>query len=562
MAIPIPSNDEERLHALRSYDILDTEPEEIFDYFTDLAAAYLDTPIALISLVDESRQWFKSRQGIDAEETPRELSFCAHAIMENDVFIVGDATKDDRFSTNPLVTENPNIRFYAGAPLIDKNGFRLGTLCAIDSKPREISEREERVLKKLAALVIEQFEARRTNILLQDQQKELEIAKRAAEDANRAKTDFLSAMSHELRTPMNAILGFGQLLGQMPGETLSEKQTDYTQQILNSGQHLLELIDQVLELSKIEADRISLSLESVSPIAVIEECIKMLSGKADDYDVVIHQNCAKEELANLWTDRGRFRQILINLMSNAIKYNREGGSLTITAEKIDGLRLKFSIADTGLGIPTAQQAYIFEPFNRLGKENTAVEGTGIGLTICKQIVEFLGGTLTFTSQEGVGSIFSVILPINADKHPAANEETTKDNSKVVKSDKSDVLTTILYVEDNPSNIHLMEEVIKRLPNYVMISSPNAELAIHIARDQQPNVILMDINLPGMDGVEALTHLRAQNETKHIPVIALTAAAMPHEIERGKEAGFQEYITKPINITEVLDAINTHTPYLS
>jgi two-component system, sensor histidine kinase len=559
VAIPIPENDQERLEALQSYDILDTAPEEALDHFTDLAAAYLDTPIALISLVDESRQWFKSRHGLDATETARELAFCSHAIMDDQVFIVGDATKDERFASNPLVTGDPNVRFYAGAPLINKDGFRLGTLCAIDDKPREISKNEERILKMLAELVIEQFEIRRTNVLLKEQQKELEIAKRSAEDANRAKTEFLSAMSHELRTPMNAILGFGQLLGHMPGETLSEKQLDYTEQILNSGQHLLELIDQVLELSKIEAGQISLSLENVDPFAVMEECITMVNSKAEDDDIQIFLNCDAADLTQIWTDRGRFRQVLINLLSNAIKYNRVGGSITLTSEKIGNHSLKFNVSDTGYGIPASQQPFMFEPFNRLGKENSTVEGTGIGLTISKQIIEFLGGEISFSSQEDVGSTFSLELPINEDKLMAANKQIADNSSNFHEDETSGAMTTILYVEDNPSNLHLMEELIKRLPNYAMISAPSAELALHIARDEQPNVVLMDINLPGMDGVEALKHLRAQKETKDIPVIALTAAAMPREIERGKEAGFQEYITKPINITEVLNAINTHTP---
>ena len=254
--------------------------------------------------------------------------------MDYNVCIVGDATKDERFASNPLVTGDPKVRFYAGAPLINKDGFRLGTLCAIDDKPREISKSEERILKMLAELVIEQFEIRRTNVLLKEQQKELEIAKRSAEDANRAKTEFLSAMSHELRTPMNAILGFGQLLGHMQGETLSEKQLDYTEQILNSGQHLLELIDQVLELSKIEAGQISLSLENVDPFAVMEECITMVSSEAEYDDIQISLNCNAADLTQLWTDRGRFRQVLINLLSNAIKYNRVGGSITLTSEKL------------------------------------------------------------------------------------------------------------------------------------------------------------------------------------------------------------------------------------
>ena len=386
---------------------------------------------------------------------------------------------------------------------------------------------------------------------------ELREEKKRADYANLAKSEFLASMSHELRTPLNAILGFGQLLQYNPREPLSETQLDHSRQIVKGGEQLLDLIDQVLELSKIEAGKVSLTVDNVVPSLTIGECIGMVANRAAESDVNIVYQSDPDDLEVLRTDEIRFRQVLLNLLSNAIKYNQPGGSVTITSELALNNFRRISVIDTGIGIPKEKQDGLYEPFNRLGLEAGDIEGTGIGLTITKQIMELLGGRIGYESAVGVGTTFWIELPISEDQSLSKNEVV--DNIVLeIKLDLANANTqSILYIEDNPSNLALMEAVIARIPKLAMLSAPNAETGLDMAKSHLPDLILMDINLPGMDGVEALNKLRSQDKTKNIPVIALTAAAMPHEIERGIEAGFEQYVTKPIKITEVLDAFNRY-----
>ena len=389
---------------------------------------------------------------------------------------------------------------------------------------------------------------------------ELKNKQNEAEAANRAKSEFLASMSHELRTPLNAVLGFGQLLENNPKSPLSEVQLDHTRQIIKGGTQLLELIDQVLELSKIEAGKVSLSVENVVPALVVNDCLMMVRERADKNEITLDDQTNDGDLPILRTDQNRFRQILLNLLSNAVKYNRPGGSVTVTTELAENNFQRISIVDTGIGIPKDRQKEMFEPFNRLGLEAGEIEGTGIGLTITKQIIELLDGRIGFESEEGTGSTFWFELPI-AEDNLSSQDEIAKAVISDVKLGIANAQTqTILYIEDNPSNLALMNAVIGRLPNFTMLSAPNAEVGLDLAKNELPELILMDINLPGMDGVEALRKLRSDDATKNIPVIALTAAAMPHEIERGKQAGFEEYITKPINIDEILEAMTVHLRY--
>jgi PAS domain S-box-containing protein len=402
-----------------------------------------------------------------------------------------------------------------------------------------------------------QYVAIRTDITERIQAEESAIlSQKQAERANLAKSQFLSSMSHELRTPMNAILGFGQLLENNPTEPLSPKQLEHTQHILKGGDHLLELIDQVLELSKIESGNIVFSIENVEPEEIINESLKMVQTQAEDKGITLTFSAPDIELPMLWTDRGRFRQILLNLLSNAVKYNRVGGSVIVASEYLDKEYLRISVTDTGLGISEHQQAGLFEPFNRLGREAGDVEGTGIGLTITKQITELIGGNIGFESEEGIGSTFWVEIPISEEK-PVDIDGTAIAVSASGVAKGGDFAGIILYIEDNPANLQLMEAIIERLPDLTMQSAASAELGIIMARDILPDLILMDINLPGIDGIAALEKLRNDAQTKNIPVIAISAAAMPNEIERGRAAGFEEYITKPIKVPEVLRVISEH-----
>lgn len=389
-----------------------------------------------------------------------------------------------------------------------------------------------------------------------------EEAQQRAEEANRAKSEFLSSMSHELRTPLNAILGFGQLLQTDPSAPLSNDQAEAIDHIMQSGQHLLGLINEVLELARIETGKLSLAIEDVDPILILEECTALIETRTIDNDITLTNATKGQSLPLLRTDATRFRQILLNLLSNAVKYNRPGGTVTVSVNIDEPGKAQFIVNDTGYGISTDQQAHLFEPFNRLGREDDAIEGTGIGLAITKKLVEALNGTLGFESIEGEGTTFCFSLPYDDDTN-AISRSTTKDTAspdvappeKVVPINARDSTEkTILYVEDNPANLHLMHRLIERINAVTLIEAGTAEEGLDLIRAQRPDLILMDISLPGMSGFEAMDIIRQDPDLAEIPVIALSANAMQKDIEAGMAAGFRQYLTKPIDMNATLNAI--------
>ena len=377
---------------------------------------------------------------------------------------------------------------------------------------------------------------------------ELERARDAAEQANRAKSDFLSSMSHELRTPLNAILGFAQILEQSRKEPLSEKQKKHVSRILSGGKHLLALINDILDLAKIEEGKMSLSLEPVNTHALLEDCLHTTRSLADPKGITVScPACAMADLPWIKADLTRTRQVLLNLMSNAVKYNRPEGSVTVTAE-LRGQTLRISVEDTGLGIPSDQQDKLFQPFSRLGHENSGIEGTGIGLTITKRLIEQMGGAIGFSSTAGEGSVFWVDLP-RGDKGTGA---VVLDGERALAEGNATAALSVLYVEDNPANVAFMEIALEDVEGYTLTTAHTAELGVEMARANPPDLILMDINLPGMDGFGALKALKADPRTAAIPVIALSADAMPATIRRGEEAGFAAYLTKPVQIQLLIE----------
>ena len=382
-----------------------------------------------------------------------------------------------------------------------------------------------------------------------------------AKQASNAKSEFLSSMSHELRTPMNAILGFAQVMQINPTEPLSEGQAFSVGQILKGGNHLLELIDQVLELNKIEAGKLSLNLDHGSLHDIISASLSLVQARAAEEGVTIVENCDDNLPAVLWTDSTRLTQVLINLLSNAVKYNNEGGTVTLSCRETPDQRLCISVADTGWGIPVDKQNDLFKPFERLGRETKEIEGTGIGLTITKQIIELLGGEVNFESEPGKGSTFWVNVPIiHPGTHPGADAQkaaptdietplAVDQNERAVKAQH-----TILYVEDNPDNIRLIDMIVGQFQSTRLLTTHTAELGLDLAKSEKPDLILMDINLPGINGIEALKQLQNMPQTQDIPVIALTAAARPEEVSAGLALGFKNYLTKPLNVPEFIAAI--------
>jgi PAS domain S-box-containing protein len=432
------------------------------------------------------------------------------------------------------------------------------TACSRDGKTTVVSFNattfydRDRKLQGVFAAARDVTERKRLDQALEEQNVELKRARAAAEKANLAKSAFLSSMSHELRSPLNAILGFAQLINSdSPPPTPS--QTASIDQILHAGWYLLELINEILDLAQIESGKLALSLEPTSLAEVMLECQAMIEPQGQKRG--ISMTFPQFDLpCFVDADRTRLKQVLINLLSNAIKYNQPNGTVVVGVDRARE-RTRVSVTDTGAGLPPEMLMQLFQPFNRLGQErNSTEEGTGIGLVMSKRLVELMGGEIGVESTVGSGSVFWFELNSAAAPQLAADraEPAAKPQAQVRQGAQ---LRTLLCVEDNPANLMLIEQLVARRPDLCLLSARDGDLGIQLARANQPEVILMDINLPGISGIEALRILREDPATAHIPVVALSANAMPRDIEKGLEAGFFRYLTKPIRVNEFMQTLD-------
>jgi PAS domain S-box-containing protein len=387
---------------------------------------------------------------------------------------------------------------------------------------------------------------------LQDTNLALQGAKLAAEKANLAKSDFLSNMSHELRSPLNAILGFAQLMeSSTPPPTPAQRQS--IDQILQAGWYLLALINEILDLALIESGKLSLSPEPISLADVLSDCRGMIEPLALKNGIGLTFP-RFDDTPFVKADRTRIKQVLINLLSNAIKYNRAGGTVEVTWAMSATQRLRIAVHDTGNGLTPENLAQLFQPFNRLGQESGSEEGTGIGLVVSKRLVELMGGEIGAESTIGVGSVFWIELhSARAPSLVVAATEVHADTPARAHSEAA--LHTLLCVEDNPANLMLVEKLLERRPDIRLLTAKDGIRGIEMARAARPDVILMDINLPGISGLIALGILSEDSETASIPVIALSANAMPGDIAKGLAAGFFHYLTKPIKVNEFMDTLD-------
>jgi signal transduction histidine kinase/CheY-like chemotaxis protein len=413
---------------------------------------------------------------------------------------------------------------------------------------------EQGKLSNFISINTDVSERKRLEQALLDKNQELLRATRVAEKANRAKSEFLSSMSHELRSPLHSILGFAQLL-EVSTPALTPSQQGKNKEILRGGWYLLTLINEILDLALIESGKLALSLEPLPLAQVLLDCERLIEPQAQSSGIHVSFPSLDSELLVI-ADPVRLKQVLVNLLSNAIKYNRTDGTVDVTVSAGSTGKLRISVHDTGEGLSDEKMAQLYQPFNRLGQESSATEGTGIGLVVARRLTELMAGTIGVQSTLGVGSVFWLELGIAPPLTiPAVAHRTAERPPSAGPASPSLSPCKVLYVDENRANMELVDQILADRPKLQLLRARDGLEGIEVARAHLPQVILLDINLPGLSGVEVLKILRQDPATRHIPVLALSANAMPLDVVKGLSAGFFRYLTKPFKVDEFLKALD-------
>jgi len=535
----------ERASELHRYDILDSAPEAAFERVTKLASEIFDVPVSAISFPIDDRLWFKSIVGLDMPECPRAAGICSHVIESSEPLVLRDAEMNERFHDHPMVAGDPNVRFYAGAPLIAPSGHRVGSLCVADVKPRHgFSDAEAGRLQELAALVVDELELRRE--------------RKRAQLANEAKSAFLAAMSHEIRTPMNGILGMADLL--LMADDLGPSHRRRIEIIQRSGETLLALLDQILDLSKIEAEKLELNASPFDLRELIHDIHALFEPKTQSKSLWFDMQDRIGDKHLVIGDALRIRQILSNFLGNAVKFTEQGGiSLLATIEpgSNNTAKARFEIKDTGVGIDPSALERVFAPFEQADPLTwSKFGGTGLGLAICKKLAQMMGGDVGVDSTPGKGATFWLQIDLEIQDACPSLPVTDEPSAQPMASPTIQKTSCdILVAEDNPDMAMLMEDMLEEAGHQVTIAVDGAAV-LKVLEGRTFDVILMDGRMPDMSGFETTEHIRRlPDERANIPIIALTAEAMAGDRERFLSVGMDDYVSKPVDYDLLIQAID-------